>query len=418
MKTIGLLSTVTLSVLLLATPTRAADFEIMGITANGELTWEDPNTNGTYTVQWSPSLVQTNWSSDWASLTQIAATGGTIRARIPMFFRIIHRPRQSQTANMRLVSGGGQPQGPQYDFYIGKTEVTTDEFCEFLNDAQSNSTNARGQYCVFADSGSVFMDESLQKILFNINESRLIYDLLRPIGSRYSVQTDYLRHPITGVSWYGAVKYCNWLTIRTGRGEGSRCYKEGATPASWIPSSLSLAQWTDGFQDAERQVWVTQYTGYRLPMDHYANTASYYNEYYKAAAWNGSSNMVYGFGRNSISGQDCNFYNSGDPFDGYTIGTTPVAFFNGQLYGAFQTRSNANYYGIFDLGGNVEEWTTDKNYAGETDDNRSIRDNSWNDSGTGTFGGFPYQSAAVKHNGISALLTYRHLGFRVVSMSP
>lgn len=394
------------------TASRAADYEITGITENGELTWNDTNTNGTYTVQWCPSLTETNWKTDWSGLTQIAATGGTIRARIPMFFRVIHRPRQSQSAKMRLVSGGGQPQGPQYDFYVAQNEVSTEEFCAFLNDAQANSGNPRGSNMYFSDQGDVFMDSAMAswEIMFNITESRLLYNNSAAIGSRYTVNTDYLGHPITGVSWYGAAKYCNWLTIQEGRSMSARCYSEGTEYTNWHPAHLSDSQWNDGFTDSERLQWVQNYAGFRLPMDQGNTSANYFNEFFKAASWSGTSNVLYGFGRNSINGQDANFNGSGDPYEPYTFETTPVGYFDGSIYGGtFQTGSNANQYGIFDLSGNVMEWQNDCWLGGQV--YRLIRGGAWEDNS----GDLANTRPPIYPDPTRC---YRALGFRVASSQP
>ena len=391
-------------------PAHAAEFEITGITGNGELTWVDTNTNGTYRVQWCPSLSETNWSSDWAKLTQIAAKGGIIRARIPMYFRVVYRPRQSQSANMCLVFGGGQPQGPQYDFYIGKYEILSEEFCEFLNNVQLNSGNERGANVYFAESGNAYMDASLNYPLFEISSSRLLYDKNAAIGTRYKVYPDYIGHPVTGMSWYGALKYCNWLTIREGRGIDQRCYSEGSNPTNWHPAHLSYAQWDDGFQDSERLAWVQNFSGFRLPMDQYTAKANYYNEFYKAAAWNGSSNVTHGYGRNTIDGQDANYFGSGDPFDSYSVPTTPAGYYDGSNHGGvFPTRTNANIYGVYDLSGNVWEWMTD--IAAGSDLIRSARGGSWS-TGSGNMlltdmTGYDWATTCDKH-----------YGFRVVSTAP
>jgi len=412
MRITSLLGCFVLGTLAACAAAHAADFEITGITGNGELTWDDTNTNGTYTVQWSPSLAQTNWSSDWSALTQIAATGGTIRARIPMFFRVIHRPRQSQSANMRLVSGGGQPQGPQYDFYVAKNEVSTDEFCGFLNDAQANPGNARGSNMYFSDQGDVFMDSAMAswEIMFKITESRLLYNSTAAIGTRYTVNTDYLGHPITGVSWYGAVKYCNWLTVEEGRGLTARCYTEGTEYTNWQPAHLTYAQWNDGFTDSERLQWVQNYAGFRLPMDQGNTSANYYNEFFKSASWSCTSNVLYGFGRSTINGQDANYNGSGDPYEPYTFETTPVGYYDGSNHGgAFQTRSNANYYGIFDLAGNVQEWQNDFWMDGQI--YRWLRGGCWTDN-SGNL------SNTQTPNHSDPTWCYRTVGFRVVSSQP
>jgi formylglycine-generating enzyme required for sulfatase activity len=53
-----------------------------------------------------------------------------------------------------------------------------------------------------------------------------------------------------------------------------------------------------------------------------------------------------------------NFLGSGDP---YEPGPTPVGLFDGEVHGGFQTRSNGGpYERVFDLAGNVSEWTASR----------------------------------------------------------
>lgn len=156
------------------------------------------------------------------------------------------------------------------------------------------------------------------------------------------------------------MKYCNWLTIQEGRGEAQRCYSEGTSPSDWRPVHLTSAAWLDGFGYFERQDWVNNYSGFRLPMDDYSAGASPFNEYYKAAAWNGKSNTIYAFGRNNCAGQSANYASSAHPWASFAIRTTPAGYYDGTDHGgAFLTQSNQNHYGIFDLSGNAREWTSD-----------------------------------------------------------
>ena len=309
----------------------------------------------------------------------------------------------AHASDMYLVPGGGQPQGPSYDFYISKFEVSCEEFCAFLNNARTNAANARGTNMYFAGSGNVYMDAAHSNLLFELLSSRLQCDTNGANGTWYTVYPDYVGHPVVGISWYGAVKYCNWLTVEDGRTNNQQCYAEGANPTNWTPVNVSYAQWADGFQDSERIMWVTNYTGFRLPMDNNTAQANYYNEFYKVAAWNGSSNVSYGYGRNTIDGQDANYSGSGDPFEAFSPATTPAGYYDGSNHGGtFQTRTNANIYGIYDLSGNVEEWTTEM--AGS---NRNTRG-----------GGWASLSSAVKSsdmNSNSPTACNTHLGFRVVS---
>jgi len=386
----------------------AADFRVIAFPGNGTITWEDANTNGHYSIEWASTL-NGPWQSDWFSQTQVPATGGNISAQIPMFFRVVHRPLQSQSADMVLVSGGGQLQGPQYDFYMSKYETTEEQFCAFLNDAQANPGNERGANMWYDVNGDAYIHSNKTIMVFDISRSDFIYFKTNTPGTRYAIFYDSANNPVTGVSWYGAVKYCNWLTIREGRGLSQRCYSEGANTTNWHPANLTYALWADGFDNSERIEWVQGWGGFRLPMSNYSTGSSYFYEFYKAAAWNGVSNTAYAFGRNTIDGKDANYSGSGDPYGGFAIPTTPVGYFDGTDHGGtFQTRSNANHYGIFDLSGNVQEWSTDASSSGGTD--RQVNGGSWQVGSSSVFGA-DRSSAGSSDCSIT-------IGFRVCSSQP
>ncbi len=76
----------------LLVPALAEDLVITGFSGAGELSFKDVHATGSYTIEWSSSLDQTNWSSDWSKLSQVQATGGTIRVKVPTFFRVRHNP--------------------------------------------------------------------------------------------------------------------------------------------------------------------------------------------------------------------------------------------------------------------------------------------------------------------------------------
>lgn len=402
----------------------ANDFAIDSFSRNGEISWTDTNTNGHYRVEWSPSLMQTNWRGDWSGLTQIPATGGAITVSVPMFYRVVHRPVTSAVGQvvLRLVPGGGQLGGPSYDFYMSQRETTELHFLTFLNDAQANPGNARGANMHFAANGDVYMDsaEVSTEILFDSSDSSLIYNDSLPAGSRYSTFPDMENHPITGVSWYGAIKFCNWLTLDSGRGESNLCYAEGAAPGNWHPSNISDAEWADGFDNSERMELVTDKSGFRLPMTDYASEAGHFNEYYKAAAWDGLANRRFGFGRDSITAQDANFRDSGDPFDSFSIATTPGAMYDGQMHFGFSTTSNGNVFGVYDLCGNVAEWSNDSHISGDLSDR--VRCGGSFNSSDGSFNNdIYYVGCATPHYSYFEDLPYQtreENGFRIVTTSP
>ncbi len=128
---------------------------------------------------------------------------------------------------------------------------------------------------------------------------RLVYD-----GDTFSVETGYDNHPVTVVTWFGAKAYC-------------------------------------------------EFYGGRLPTD---------AEWEKAAR--GTDGRPFPWG-DEIEKGNANFYNSGDPFEQYSgIGklglTTPVGFYNGRTYDGYETLDSPSPYGVYDMAGNVWEWTDAK----------------------------------------------------------
>jgi len=282
----------------------------------------------------------------------------------------------------------GQPGGPVHDFRVGRHEVTNAQFAAFLNDALNNLNNERGAYLYFdTDSGDVYINTSSTGQKGTSGSGTLMFSaavggcLSYNVGQGvYLIASGCEQHPVIGVSWYGALKYCNWLTLATGLTAAERVYGEAANTnlSGWRPVTISAANWAvRDLNSAEREA-LLGYLGYRLPMDARTDAAAVYNEWYKAAAWDESClpagcNHLYGFGRDVITGPDANFRYSGDPFDN---GTTPVAYYDGSDHGGtYQTNAEQNYYGLYDASGNIWEWMQDQGVAA-TD--RRNRGGSWN----------------------------------------
>lgn len=86
-----------LTVGIFAASTFATDTEIDSYSGNGQIQWDDPNTNGKYRVEWSSSLAE-GWTSSWTSLLNIKATGGIMTASSPMFYRVLWISNQVSSA--------------------------------------------------------------------------------------------------------------------------------------------------------------------------------------------------------------------------------------------------------------------------------------------------------------------------------
>jgi len=121
----------------------------------------------------------------------------------------------------------------------------------------------------------------------------------------FAAQEGYENHPMTMVTWFGAWAYC-------------------------------------------------KYYGWRLPTE---------MEWEKAAR--GTDTRPFPWGE-EILRENANFYASRDPFEdmsSFGSRTTPVGFYNGKTYDNYQTLDSASPYGLYDMAGNVWQWTGDV-YAG------------------------------------------------------
>jgi formylglycine-generating enzyme required for sulfatase activity len=120
-------------------------------------------------------------------------------------------------------------------------------------------------------------------------------------GTRFTVQPGYENHPMTMVSWFGALGYC-------------------------------------------------QYYGWRLPSE---------LEWEKAARGTDARPFPWGW---EIAKNSANFYASRDPFEdmsSFGSRTSPVGFYNGQTYNGYATLDSASPYGLYDMAGNVWQWIGD-----------------------------------------------------------
>ncbi|MCX7787480.1 MAG: formylglycine-generating enzyme family protein [Spirochaetes bacterium] len=240
----------------------------------------------------------------------------------------ILKPGASATFTMGY-NGGLDREKPEHTivltrpYALGTYEVTNEEFVYVMNQLlKGGFVHWEGKNLIGPGrillAGSQSLDFGTQ---FGFEEKD---GLLVPIQGRE-------KHPVVGVSWYGALAFCYYLSLM-----------EGLEPClSFDPSdprNTITLRW-----DAE---------GYRLPTE---------AEWEYAAR--GEKGFLYPGGVLNPNG--ANFYRSGDPFEGYrtiteTGGpTTPVGYFDGSLRGRYRTSSGVGPFGHFDLLGNVWEWCSD-----------------------------------------------------------
>ena len=134
--------------------------------------------------------------------------GSTKELKGKLTFEIRADVKNSAPANMVFVKGGTFQMGSNEesdekpihsvtvsDFYIGKYEVTNEEFCKFLNDYGSDKVKS-GTY----SGETMIYDKSSGYSPYGVYKSGSIW---KPISGKE-------KHPVIYVTWFGANEYCKW----------------------------------------------------------------------------------------------------------------------------------------------------------------------------------------------------------------
>ena len=191
-------------------------------------------------------------------------------------------------------------------YQIMVTDVTVAQYAAFLNAALVDGyIRVNGDQIVGYYPGDEFRGVKHEEeiaagdwlfIPLDDPSQRILFD-----GTTFTVQPGYENHPMTMVSWFGAWGYCGYYDWR-------------------LPTEIE---------------WV------------------------KAAR--GEDTRPFPWGE-EILRENANFYASRDPFEdmsSFGSRTTPVGFYNGGTYGDYTTLDSVSPYGLYDMAGNVWQWTGD-----------------------------------------------------------
>jgi sulfatase modifying factor 1 len=210
------------------------------------------------------------------------------------------------------------------DYQIMVTDVTNEQYAQFLTEAVADQTigignvevqeseNTFSVYGVYGPyPGDPFDGYKHEEKIENGNKLLYMFDdpaaRIELDGKVFSSLPEYANHPATMMTWFGANAYCEYFGWR-------------------LPSELEWEKAARGTEIDENGRGLAFPWGYEIKRN------------------------------------QANFYSSFDLFEkiyGKLGNTTPVGLYNGDTYDGYDTEDQASPYGLYDMAGNVWQWTGD-----------------------------------------------------------
>jgi formylglycine-generating enzyme required for sulfatase activity len=260
-----------------------------------------------------------------------------------------------------------------YEFFIGRYEVTAGEYTAFLNAVAATDT-----YALY----HTRMD-------YDADPPRAGCNIVRHGSSgsyTYSVAPDWADRPVNYVSWGDAARFANWL--HNGQPTGAQGLSTTEDGSYFLNGKTSDSQLEDVVREPDA-TWVIAAE----------------DEWYKAAYHknDGATGNYWSLPIGADGGLSNQLVDP-DPGSNATFGATTLgAPYHRTRVGAHE--NSASPYGTFDQGGNVMEFTE----AVPESDIRRIRGGSWFHGGSELFS---HAVDDVMHSSDQ----FNDLGFRVVSL--
>ncbi|MBI5693126.1 MAG: SUMF1/EgtB/PvdO family nonheme iron enzyme [Verrucomicrobia bacterium] len=283
-----------------------------------------------------------------AVVSGVGNTTGTALVELYALGATMAEPTVTFTPRFVRVAGGSYTMGDSFNyvdpghpsdevplhavtispFYIATTLLTCREYCDYLNAALAQGLIEVRAGLVYRRGGTEILSDTTTAY----PHSTILF-----ANNVFTVRSGRDLHPITGIRWFGATAYCNWLSSRDGY---AACYNLATGDCDFTKN------------------------GYRLPTEaewEYAARGGQTNPYRKFP-WGDDTNT---------DGTYANWEGSGDPWETADYPrTTPVGFYDGSLrskadYGwpgamaTYQTKNGTNGFGLTDMSGNVWQWIND-----------------------------------------------------------
>ena len=301
--------------------------------------------------------------------------------------------------NAADVNGYG---GANYSYAMGTTEVTNAQYADFLKDVASApqaGQAAADPYGLYSNLMTFDTHGGIQRSGAGTTVSPYQYAAKQGADNK----------PVVFVSWYDAVRYCNYLTNKSngwglGTETGGYAIANGGKDSGTVtvPTPAQRLQWADP-KKADANANDPAY--YLLPTE---------SEWYKAAYYKGGNGGAVNAGywkfptqsdnppasqlppgTNSVPGS-ANYTTTGTPLDAVKF-TTPV--------GSYVYTASKTAYGTSDQSGNVWEWTETPLNSGSSQ--KILRGGAY-DTTASTLAAYTGRSNGTASSG------YTDVGFRIV----
>lgn len=206
-----------------------------------------------------------------------------------------------------------------YTFYLGKTDVTVDQYCAFLN-----AVAAEDKYMLYAP---------------RMGDGSEVKPMIIRTGTSphfsYSVTNNMGNYPIIYVDYFSTQRFCNWL--ENGQPKGSQ------GPGTTETGSYTIGE--SSFYYATPLVSANEGASWRLPTrDEWYKAAYYKSGSQNAGYWTYPTQSDTAPGHDFTGANDANY----GVWDNSKNGLTPVGSFI----------NSPGPYGTYDMGGDVYEWTS------------------------------------------------------------
>ncbi len=203
-------------------------------------------------------------------------------------------------------------------YSISKYEITNALFCETMNSALEAGDASISSGDLFGSDGTKYLGiDSLEG-----GEYLGVQYGISVVNGQLVPNSGYENHPVHGVTWFGAVAFCNFLSESVG-----------------LDPAYDLSTWS----------WDREADGFRLPTE---------AEWEYAAR--GNERFTYAWG-DYIDYTHLNYYATVEKRieqEVFQI-TSPVGYFNGSERDLFPTNDNSSPLGVYDMTGNLWEWVWD-----------------------------------------------------------